>query len=144
MLAVLLADQFAHHDELAARRFRELDPRITGSRLDQARNRRWHRAGFRLRLTVVAVLAGVVGIIAGSWLVAGLALLVAGSLVSLLFDILFNLRLGLPWDYVGTTAWLDEWLHKRNPNHQLEPGRLVAALELAGAVVGVVAWLTIF
>lgn len=144
MLAGAMADGFAHHDELAARRFRELDPRIVGSALDRSRNRRWHRAGFRLRLAVVTGLAVATAFATKNWLVGGLTMLVAGALVSLLFDILFNIRFGLPWDYAGSTAWLDEWLNKFGVKHQLNAGRWSAGLELTGALVGIVAWLLIF
>lgn len=139
-LAAGFADGFAHHDELAARRFRELSPQTVQSPLDKSRNRRWHRAGFWLRLAVVGLLAAFVGGMLGSWQALALAFLTGGAVVSLVFDIAFNLRIGNKWDYAGTTAWFDEWLEKTGRAGKYNAARIVAALEFAGVAVGCIGW----
>ena len=136
-VAITLADEWGHRDELAARRFRELNPATVESDLDQSRNRRWHRVGFRQRLETTTLAAGIVLVATGSWLAFGLAAVLMGAIVSLVFDISFNVRLGLCWWYSGTTAWLDQWLSSRS----LEAGKVVAALELAMVVASGAAWL---
>ena len=98
--ATIFADEAAHRDELAARRFRELNPSVVQSKLDRSRNRRWHRVGLRQRLVVVLVAANVVLALAG-WLAFAVAAVLMGAVVSLVFDISFNIRLGLPWWYAG-------------------------------------------
>ena len=133
----MLADEWGHRDELAARRFRELNPHTVAGDLDKRRNRRWHRVGFRQRLETTALAAGLVLAATGSWLAFGLAAVLMGSIVSLVFDISFNLRMGLPWWYSGTTAWLDEWLNGRLQ----QPGKVSAGLELAGVLASMTAWL---
>lgn len=139
----LWADGFAHHDELAARRYRELTPETVANQLDSSRNRRWHGAGFRLRLASVVLAAGAVALAAGTgWPRLALSILVSGLEMMLLFDIFFNLRFGMPWYYAGTTAWLDEWLNKHRIGHkQSTAGKVAAGLELVALLAACVAWL---
>lgn len=140
-VATALADEAAHRDELAARRFRELPAATVAAALDQSRNVRWHRAGFRQRLEVVALAGGIVLAVTQSWLAFGLALALLGAVVSLVFDISFNLRFGMPWWYGGTTAWTDEWLFRLGSARHMEGGKLAAAVELLAVVGSAAAWL---
>ena len=140
-VATLLADEWAHRDELAARRFRELSPATVAGVVDQSRNLRWHRAGFRQRLELVALAAGVVLATTQSWLAFGLALLLMGSVVSLVFDISFNIRFGQPWWYGGTTAWTDEWMYRMGVANHINGGKVAATVELLAVVGSAVAWL---
>lgn len=140
-VATVQADEWAHRDELAARRFRELSPAVVAGQLDKARNRRWHRVGFRQRLEVVLLTAVMLGAATGNWLAAGLAFGLMGSVVSLVFDISFNRRMGLAWDYTGTTAWFDQWLNLPWMPEIWPAGKLAAAVELLLVLGFSVAWL---
>lgn len=140
-VATVLADEWAHRDELAARRFRELNPAMVAGEVDQSRNRRWHRVGFRQRLELVALAAGIVLASLQSWLAFGLAATLMGAVVSLVFDISFNIRFGQKWYYAGTTAWTDEWITKLGLGHSVDGGKLAAAVELLVVVGSAVAWL---
>ena len=142
-VATVLADEWAHRDELAARRFRELNPGTVAGVVDQSRNLRWHRVGFRQRLELVALAAGIVLASLQSWTAFGLAALLMGSVVSLVFDISFNIRFGQPWWYAGTTAWTDEWLARLGASLPvaMQGGKLAAAVELLVVVASSVAWL---
>lgn len=145
-VATVLADEAAHRDELAARRFRELSPATVAGVVDQSRNRRWHRIGFRQRLAGAALAAGVMGLVVESWLAFGLAFAIIGSTVSLMFDISFNVRMGgakagLPWWFAGTTAWTDEWITKLGLRTSVDGGKVAAGVELALIVASSAAWL---
>ena len=141
-VATVLADEAAHRDELAARRFRELNTVVVMAELDRSRNKRWHSVGFRQRAIMVGLVAGIVLAVTGSWLAFGLAMVLVGSVVSLVFDISFNRRIGLPWDYAGSTAAFDEWLnHDWQGRTKVSAGKLVAAVELLGVVLSAAAYL---
>jgi hypothetical protein len=140
-VATVLADEWAHRDELAGRRFRELSPATVAGVIDQSRNRRWHRVGFRQRLELVALASGVVLARTESGLACALAFALMGSVVSLVFDISFNIRFGMPWWYAGTTAWMDEWLTKLGVGHHVNGGKVAAGVELALVVASAAAWL---
>lgn len=131
LASLSLADRFAHRDEITARRFRELAPGIVQSPLDQLRNARWHRAGLLLRLIVAVIVAGLMGLALRSPLVALLSFGVVGFSLALWFDILFNVRFGLSWDYTGQTAKTDKVIS----------GARMAALELVGLLVSCGLWL---
>ncbi len=136
-----LADEWAHRDELAARRFRELPPTTVAGALDEYRNLRWHRVGFRQRLETVLLASSVVLVASGSWWAGAVAFGLMGAVVALVFDISFNLRLGLPWWYAGTTAWFDEWLYRLGVAYAVPAGKIAAAVELAAALGAAAAWL---
>ncbi len=141
-VATVLADEWAHRDELAARRFRELNTVVVMGELDHSRNRRWHAVGFRQRAELAGLVAGIVLAVLGSWLACGLALVLVGSMTALVFDISFNLRIGLPWHYSGSTAAFDEWLnHTWQPMTAITAGKLAAAVKLLLVVGSAVAWL---
>lgn len=141
-VATVLADEWAHRDELAARRFRELNTLVVMGELDRSRNNRWHSVGFRQRAEVVGLIAGIVLAVSGSWLASGLAVALVGATVALVFDISFNLRLGLPWHYAGSTAAFDEWLnHDWKGMTAATAGKAMAAVKLLVVVGSAVAWL---
>ncbi|MFD2787965.1 hypothetical protein [Hymenobacter rubripertinctus] len=132
---------FAAHDQLAARRFRELNPSTVVSDLDKSRNRRWHTAGAGLRLGVSVVLGAGAGAAMSSWVAAVLGTVVAGFLLLLLFDILFNLKFGMVWWYAGTTAWLDNLLTQLRASHNLPTEKIASGLELCGVLLSIGAWI---
>ncbi len=143
-VATFLADGWAHRDEVAARRFRELSPKTVASELDKSRNKRWHRLGFRQRMEMVVVVAGIFLVVMQSWVAFALSALLLGSVVALVFDISFNIRFGLPWHYAGTTAWTDEWITKLGLRTSVDGGKLASAVELALVVGSSVAWVLLF
>ena len=140
----LLADEWAHRDELAARRFRELSPATVTSELDMYRNLRWHRVGFRQRLETTTLAAGLVLAATHSWLAFGVSWVLLASVVSLVFDISFNIRIGLPWWYAGTTAWTDQWLNRWGLDRKIEGGKVAAAVELLAVLGSAAAWILLF
>ncbi len=141
--ATLLADEWAHRDELAARRFRELNPETVASELDISRNKRWHRVGFRQRLETMTLAAGLVLAATQSWLAFAVSWVLLASVVSLVFDISFNIRLRLPWWYAGTTAWTDEWLNAHGLGNW-EGGKVAATLEALLILASASAWMILF
>jgi hypothetical protein len=145
LATALWADGFAHHDELAARRYRELSPETVASDLDKSRNKRWHGAGFWLRLASVMLVSGAVALAAGAgWPRLLLSMAVSGFEMALLFDVFFNLRFKMPWYYAGTTAYTDRWLNALKVTRRPEDaGKWAAGFELLGTVASAVAWLMI-
>ena len=128
-----LGNQAARRDALAARRFRSLPPATVSSAADQQLNRAWHRVGLQDRIGAVALVAGYGCVAHGFSLLAyGLAAVLLGAALALVFDLSLNLRLGLPWAYTGTTAATDAWLAGR--------GKLAAAVKLAVLLAGSAAW----
>ncbi|SHJ75381.1 hypothetical protein SAMN02745146_0076 [Hymenobacter daecheongensis DSM 21074] len=141
LVSIGAADLFAHRDELTARRFRELSPATVAGELDRSRNRRWHRLGAQQRLVMAGVLASSVSLALGSQRAFWVLLLLCGALITLCFDISFNLRFGQRWWYAGTTALTDELLNKLGLKHQLNAGKLAAAVKLAAVLAGVAGWI---
>jgi hypothetical protein len=130
--AAVITDFAAYRDEVAARRFRELNTEVVQGDLDKSRNKRWHRLGAIQRGISAVLLAAFLGALVQSWLVAVLAGVISVTVTLLLFDIDFNRRLGKPWDYVGTTSSIDAGQSN---------GRRMSAIELGVLLLGVLAWL---
>lgn len=128
-----LADLAAHRDEVASRRYRELYPATVASAADRAHNGTWHRLGLLQRLAGVVLLALLVYYWLDRVAVAGLLAAGLGGFVTMLvFDPSLNIRLGMPWDYTGTTAQTDVLAAGR--------GRRLAGLKGAGVVLGIIGW----
>lgn len=139
--ALFITDTFAHRDELSARRFRALNPATVASELDKSRNQRWHRVGF-IQRTICAVLLAVAAVLSYAHFghlpvrVLPAGILTTAAVTSLAFDILFNTRFGMPWDYGGTTAWLDVAVGK----YGTRGTRAVALAETLAVLAGGAWW----
>lgn len=135
-----VADIFAHRDEVAARRFRELNPATVEGALDRLRNNRWHALGLAQRLLFAVAMAGLVGLQHSSYLAGLVGFLVCGFTSALVFDLAFNIRLRLPWYYVGTTAKTDALLIRLGLG-TVAPGKIMTGAEALGLVLSIAAWL---
>ena len=125
----------AAHDVAAARRFRGLAAKAVATDTDKLRNRRWHAAGWALRASAAVLIGAVVGLALGRWSSFFLALAVAGAVSAALFDVLFAIKFGQAWDYLGTTAVADVKARARLTDLVKSPGRAQTLAEAALVVV---------
>lgn len=149
--AVSFGNLFAHRDEVSARRFRELNPHTVAGELDKLRNRRWHTLGLVQRLAFNLGAANICGLYLRSWPAFWVALGLGFLTLSLVFDIVLNVRLGLHWAYLGTTSKLDgvllgvgsylsRLLGRKTDPAAYAPGALAAFGEGALVLLGIAAW----
>ena len=90
-----------------------LDPAIDAIR----KNRRFEvtiRHGIETAIVVLIYLMVGIGFLVCEW-ISGKELIAVGVLIFpvrwIIHDLVFNWVMGLPWDYLGTTAAIDIWLN---------------------------------